>query len=242
MPLRIVHLSDLHYPSIDPIMWKAVKAATCKRDPHLIIVSGDLVDGPIEYNLRLVQAELNTLVERTGAKLFVVAGNHDVFPSGLDTISARNGAFEAVFRPTTTATAQSIGPDAPPAASTEHPRLLRRFVDFFRPCKAPPELPPSGIGAAGSPIRSLVCQPQGLPVPVLLALFNSNPSDAKLAFAAGEVSADDLVAVETTSASGRSRTCCGLPSFITMCCRSRSRTARSSATSRLWCCATPPMC
>jgi predicted phosphodiesterase len=198
MPLRIVHLSDLHYPSISPPMWEAVKTATIKREPHLIIVSGDLVDDPVSYNLRLVQAELNKLAQQTKSSLHVVAGNHDVFDSGLNTVIGRSDAFDLVFGGNAAVAPQALAavPTAVvPTAVPERPGMLRRLMTTFRPYQPPPQ-PPPPIAASMPIIRSGIRQPEGLPLPVLLALFDSNPNDAKLAFAAGEVSPHDLVAVE----------------------------------------------
>jgi len=201
VPLRIVHLSDLHYPSIDPTMWEAVKQATVHQKPHLIIVSGDLVDDPIIYNLRLVQGDLNDLAQRAGACVHVIAGNHDVFRSGLNTVVGRSDAFDQVFRDVNaTSAAPGTVAVATPVARTTVPQgrgMFRWLRDFLRPYEAAPEPPPPPIAAARPRVRSLICQPDGLPLPVLLALIDSNSNDAKLAFAAGEVLPHELVALET---------------------------------------------
>jgi hypothetical protein len=91
--LRIAHLSDLHYPSLDLALWEAVKEAVCHLTPHLIIISGDLVDDPDPGRLRWAQDQLKKLTDRTGAQLYVVPGNHDVFESGIGLGQTRKAVF-----------------------------------------------------------------------------------------------------------------------------------------------------
>jgi predicted MPP superfamily phosphohydrolase len=60
MSTRIAHLSDLHYRGrgFDPAQWQAVAKVIADFRPHLIIVSGDLVDHPDLARLEEVKAEL----------------------------------------------------------------------------------------------------------------------------------------------------------------------------------------
>ncbi|MCL2716727.1 MAG: metallophosphoesterase [Alphaproteobacteria bacterium] len=84
MPTRIVHLSDLHYGgSFDLATWNSVVTAVTDFQPHLLIVSGDLVDDPSEAQLRTVKQVLDDLAATVGAELFVAPGNHDVSPFGI---------------------------------------------------------------------------------------------------------------------------------------------------------------
>ena len=101
MPTRIAHLSDLHYGgAFDLDTWNSVASAVAGFRPHLLIVSGDLVDDPSEAQLRAVKQKLDDLAATAGAELFVVPGNHDVSPFGIDLWGARSGLFHEIFRGT----------------------------------------------------------------------------------------------------------------------------------------------
>jgi predicted MPP superfamily phosphohydrolase len=98
MPTRIAHLSDLHYGgSFDLALWQSVEKAVTTFKPHLLIVSGDMADDPREDHLLKAKQNLDRLATSAEAELHVVAGNHDVFFSGLDVAGGRSGWFDHIF-------------------------------------------------------------------------------------------------------------------------------------------------
>ena len=81
--IRIVHLSDIHFgTSFDNHAWAAVTDHVKLFAPHLIVVTGDLVDHPIVDLLNRAKVELELLAMECSAGLHVVPGNHDVFHYG----------------------------------------------------------------------------------------------------------------------------------------------------------------
>jgi hypothetical protein len=98
MPTRIAHLSDLHYGGpFDLVLWRSVDKAVTTFKPHLLIVSGDMVEDPRQDYLSAAKKELDGLAARVGAGLYVVPGNHDLFFSGLDVTGERSGWFDQIF-------------------------------------------------------------------------------------------------------------------------------------------------
>lgn len=185
MSIRIVHLSDLHYPTIDLATWAAVKQTVVQLRPALIVVSGDLVDQPFDEHLQWARTELSKLETDTGAALCVVPGNHDVFEFGNAVGQTRKDGFERTFRPGMT-TAVTLPPPPPPSPK---PSMLSRIFGGIGSVLSGTPAPV----VAAPPLRSLIWQPPGLPV--LVALLDSNPDDRNVAFAGGEVSHSDLNAL-----------------------------------------------
>jgi len=73
--LRIFHLSDLHLGSEHQGRIEALERVLRKLDPHLVIVTGDVVDKPDDRSLKIAKEVLGKLED--GRELIVVAGNHD---------------------------------------------------------------------------------------------------------------------------------------------------------------------
>ncbi|HEX3989709.1 MAG TPA: hypothetical protein VHX39_00920, partial [Acetobacteraceae bacterium] len=62
MVTRIAHLSDLHFGKrFDVDTWNAVKDDVAGFMPHLLVVSGDLVDDPSPLHLLAAKGELDQL-------------------------------------------------------------------------------------------------------------------------------------------------------------------------------------
>lgn len=104
-PLKILHLSDLHFGStFDPSLWDYVGKVLQGIDrPNVIVVTGDLVDTPSYFMLALARRELQELCKRWCAgngeacELIVIPGNHDVgFWGNLATFPWRS-KFSVVF-------------------------------------------------------------------------------------------------------------------------------------------------
>jgi predicted phosphodiesterase len=193
MPTRIAHLSDLHYGgAFDIALWQSVQRAVATFNPHLLIVSGDMVDDPREDHLWAAKQELDRLAASLKAGLYVVAGNHDLFFSGLDITGGRSGWFDHIF---------NRKADAPPPTAgftrleggrwqtlKDRARVfLGRGAHAVRP---PAPLPPSPRGAAAPMLR----EPEQ--TRVLLALIDSNAANEPVRLATGSVSTDDLVSLD----------------------------------------------
>ncbi|CCD92065.1 conserved hypothetical protein [Bradyrhizobium sp. ORS 375] len=109
--IHIAHISDIHFGlNFSEATWQAVVSCVVDFDPHLIVVSGDLVDDPSPDHLLAAKGALNDLLERTrassatrwgglgrNAELVVVPGNHDVFESGIAMGMPRLSWFERIF-------------------------------------------------------------------------------------------------------------------------------------------------
>ncbi|MGJ5175985.1 metallophosphoesterase family protein [Bradyrhizobium oligotrophicum] len=109
--IHIAHISDIHFgQKFSEATWQAVVACVADFDPHIIVVSGDLVDDPSPEHLLAAKGALDALLQRTrtgsntrwrgngrNAELFVVPGNHDVFESGIAMGIPRLPWFERIF-------------------------------------------------------------------------------------------------------------------------------------------------
>jgi 3',5'-cyclic AMP phosphodiesterase CpdA len=74
---RIAHLSDIHFGANDPRIVAATEAWLQKRQPDLIIISGDFTQRARVQQFRDASAYLNRL-RSAGFKTLVVPGNHDI--------------------------------------------------------------------------------------------------------------------------------------------------------------------
>ena len=70
----IVHLSDLHFGSVDPALLAPLCRTVHDVTPHLVVVSGDLTQRARAAQFREARAWLDTLPQPR----LVVPGNHDV--------------------------------------------------------------------------------------------------------------------------------------------------------------------
>ena len=208
MPIRIAHISDLHYGAplnrrggFDLARWNEVKRAIKDFAPALIVVSGDIVDQPIQEHLETAKRELDGLADDTRARLFVIPGNHDLFEAGNNIGLGRLPWYDKVFN--------SV--DDPAADKT--PLVADGFVPAPRgwlsaiaaPLKAVrerfvPSSPQTQLRVA-TPITApasapLIQQPEG--IPVLLALLDSNAADQRIGLATGSMSSDHLLALDGT--------------------------------------------
>lgn len=74
---RIAHLSDIHFGANDEKIVAATEAWLQKRQPDLVIVSGDLTQRAREAQFRAASAWINRL-KAAGLKVLAIPGNHDV--------------------------------------------------------------------------------------------------------------------------------------------------------------------
>lgn len=72
----IAHLSDLHFGKADPAVVEALVVDMAGHQPDLVIISGDLTQRAKSHQF----AEARTFLERLGAPVLVVPGNHDLAP------------------------------------------------------------------------------------------------------------------------------------------------------------------
>jgi 3',5'-cyclic AMP phosphodiesterase CpdA len=196
MITKIAHLSDLHFGAkFDRGIWKSVKSEILRFEPNLIIVSGDLVDHPSPLHLLAAKGELRQLAADANAELVVVAGNHDVYESGVAVMQSRRDWFERVFDRTDTAEAERALTDRlgePPGFSQKYQEqgfwtdAVKRWFSGDPFVALLPR-----VAEADRPKR--VRQPDN--VPVLLALLDSNAEDEKIRVATGSVAVDDLRAL-----------------------------------------------
>src|SRR5579875_195941 len=90
--IRIAHLSDLHFGrGFNGPLWNNLRRIVREHAPHLIIVTGDLVNSPFRWTLKRALKALEMLA-RESAKtqagapinnLLLVTGNHDVRVLGI---------------------------------------------------------------------------------------------------------------------------------------------------------------
>ncbi len=74
---RIAHLSDIHFGAHDPTIVAATESWLQKRQPDLIIISGDFTQRARVEQFREASAYLNRL-RAAGFRTLAVPGNHDV--------------------------------------------------------------------------------------------------------------------------------------------------------------------
>jgi predicted MPP superfamily phosphohydrolase len=90
-PVRLVHLTDLHYGfGFNDELWNHVEAIVADLQPHVIFVTGDLVNSPWWWRCRRVRAMLDKLKTKTASVkqkrsplLYVIPGNHDTRVQGI---------------------------------------------------------------------------------------------------------------------------------------------------------------
>lgn len=70
----IVHLSDLHFGRVDPVILEPLRQCVEKIAPHLVVVTGDLTQRARPHQFREAKAFLDSLPKPQ----VVVPGNHDV--------------------------------------------------------------------------------------------------------------------------------------------------------------------
>jgi 3',5'-cyclic AMP phosphodiesterase CpdA len=70
----IVHLSDLHFGRVDPVLPAPLQAAVRELRPHVVVVSGDLT----QRARRAQFAAARDFLQQLPAPRIVVPGNHDV--------------------------------------------------------------------------------------------------------------------------------------------------------------------
>ena len=210
--IQIAHLSDLHFGtkfSIDT--WTAVADSVIVFEPDLIIVSGDLVDHPSPVHLLAAKSALRDLSQKSrerskarspvnprAAELVVIAGNHDVYESGLSTgVFKRLNWFERIFRGDTSEAEATLAAE------------LGHKVGFNRNCRDQPAVMEGRFPwlrevVSGQPrkeftsaIPETCAQEAGVFKPqqcaVLLALLDSNPPGGKPDFATGVVDEGQLI-------------------------------------------------
>lgn len=74
---RIAHLSDIHFGAHDPKIVAATEAWLQKRQPDLVIISGDFTQRARVSQFQEAAAYVNRM-RAAGHKLLMVPGNHDV--------------------------------------------------------------------------------------------------------------------------------------------------------------------
>lgn len=76
-PLRLAHLSDLHFGTERPVVVAALCARLAALRPDLVVISGDLTQRATHEQFARARSFLDQL-ERGGLSTLCVAGNHDV--------------------------------------------------------------------------------------------------------------------------------------------------------------------
>ncbi|GLK77918.1 metallophosphoesterase [Methylopila jiangsuensis] len=71
---RLVHMSDIHFDRVDPVVVEALRAEINADPPDLVVVSGDLTQHAYRHEYRAAGAFLRSLK----APVFAVPGNHDI--------------------------------------------------------------------------------------------------------------------------------------------------------------------
>lgn len=77
---KILHISDLHFGfRFDQDAWNdfCQKAKTEELRPHLLLITGDLVNSPTFWRLHKARREVNKLKTELNCEVLVVPGNHD---------------------------------------------------------------------------------------------------------------------------------------------------------------------
>ncbi|MCL2715801.1 MAG: metallophosphoesterase, partial [Alphaproteobacteria bacterium] len=152
-------------------------------EPHLLIVSGDLVDAPSEVGLRAAKQLLDDLAASSGAELFVVPGNHDVSPFGIDLFGTRSALFYKIFNCDTATEQPAAVQDEGGGRRKGLSQWVRSRIDFTLH-RTPRSQAMRAMTATA--LRSAST------ANVLVALIDSNAADRKIGIATGSVSIDDL--------------------------------------------------
>lgn len=71
---RLVHMSDIHFDRVDPVVVAALRAEINADPPDLVIVSGDLTQHAYRHEYQAAGAFLRSL----DAPVLAVPGNHDI--------------------------------------------------------------------------------------------------------------------------------------------------------------------
>jgi hypothetical protein len=105
-PLRILHLSDLHFGAhFDDSLWDYIRDVLAGSEkPDVIVVTGDLVDTPSLFMLGLARKQLLAMRSKWSEKgraceLIVIPGNHDVGIYGNLSVWPWSSKFDIVFGP-----------------------------------------------------------------------------------------------------------------------------------------------
>jgi predicted MPP superfamily phosphohydrolase len=78
--VRLVHLTDLHFGrGFNEALWDHIKFIVPFLKPHVILVTGDLVNSPWRSQLPKIREMLEELKRKSSQDtfLYVVPGNHD---------------------------------------------------------------------------------------------------------------------------------------------------------------------
>lgn len=94
---RILHISDLHFGrQFNKPLWDYFTTLAKNLAPHLVVVTGDLVDTPVRRQLKKAKGALDNLLAEIKANggadtcaLLVIPGNHDTRLTGLIPVSRR---------------------------------------------------------------------------------------------------------------------------------------------------------
>jgi 3',5'-cyclic AMP phosphodiesterase CpdA len=101
-PLKIAHISDLHVGDHDESMWTKLQENLWRQQPHLLFVTGDIVEDPSEENFSTAMEKLRELCTQCAIDekdVYIVPGNHDyriygIFSLGRFSPSLFNNVFE----------------------------------------------------------------------------------------------------------------------------------------------------
>jgi len=133
-PYRIVHISDLHFGApFDAALWTYVRSVVIEKRPQLIVLSGDVVNSPNALRMLLARKELRKLERESGAKLFVIPGNHDIAAVGNFRMPFSSKLFWRIFAGDTQALEANL-PDPPwkdDRTALPQKRRLARTRRFF---------------------------------------------------------------------------------------------------------------
>ena len=81
--LSVMHISDLHFGAEDNSKVEALVAIARGRQPHLICLTGDIVDFPWPRNFRRAAKFFDEVSPFCNQNVLVVPGNHDAILPGL---------------------------------------------------------------------------------------------------------------------------------------------------------------
>lgn len=91
--VRILHISDLHFGFwFDKDSWEDLSRYIVILKPHLLIITGDLVNSPSRYRLKQAKNRIEELIAKLNdpeVKVIIVPGNHDTRFWGIIPITRR---------------------------------------------------------------------------------------------------------------------------------------------------------